>query len=291
VSLQTNNNQRGIALGPILFIIAILAILAAAIAAGMGGFNANTNTESAKAIAETIINTCGAYQDAENKVLGNGCDPTLLDYTPNLSLPSGTTLTGASLDQTGGNGTNQAGNGQCALFDIRGGGLIWTQVLPNGLASNLATAYASSDPVNYPAFAGYPVINVTNCLYQEGLCAPALATSTSNAAIILYIHGLNANVCQQINVNLNLPSALTSLTTLQGTTAQKIGEQIAYSVFGSGHHGMIRSAGDGTGVTAVTSSSNYNAGITLQACVADYFTSPWTTPGLAYVHMCALFIR
>ena len=48
MELRTLNNQDGIALGPILFIIAILAILAAAIAAGNGGFNANTTTDSAK---------------------------------------------------------------------------------------------------------------------------------------------------------------------------------------------------------------------------------------------------
>ena len=38
---RTLNNQDGIALGPILFIIAILAIIAAAIAAGTGEFTAN----------------------------------------------------------------------------------------------------------------------------------------------------------------------------------------------------------------------------------------------------------
>jgi hypothetical protein len=48
-------HNAGIALGPILFIIAILAILAAAIAAGSGSFNASTNTEGNKAKASAII--------------------------------------------------------------------------------------------------------------------------------------------------------------------------------------------------------------------------------------------
>jgi hypothetical protein len=47
--------NAGIALGPILFIIAILAILAAAIAAGSGSFNASTNTEGNKTKASAII--------------------------------------------------------------------------------------------------------------------------------------------------------------------------------------------------------------------------------------------
>lgn len=48
-------SNAGIALGPILFIIAILAILAAAIAAGSGSFNASTNTEGNKTKASAII--------------------------------------------------------------------------------------------------------------------------------------------------------------------------------------------------------------------------------------------
>jgi hypothetical protein len=47
--------DAGIALGPILFIIAILAILAAAIAAGSGSFNASTTAEGNKTKASAII--------------------------------------------------------------------------------------------------------------------------------------------------------------------------------------------------------------------------------------------
>lgn len=47
--------QAGIAIGPILFIIAILAILAAAIAAGSGNFTAGTTTESNRTKASALI--------------------------------------------------------------------------------------------------------------------------------------------------------------------------------------------------------------------------------------------
>ena len=50
------NNQRGIALGPILFIIAVLAILVAAIAAGAGGFRVSTGAEDDKLMAQVIVN-------------------------------------------------------------------------------------------------------------------------------------------------------------------------------------------------------------------------------------------
>lgn len=47
--------DAGIALGPIIFIIAILAILAAAIAAGSGSFNGSTNTEGNRTKASGLI--------------------------------------------------------------------------------------------------------------------------------------------------------------------------------------------------------------------------------------------
>ena len=47
--------NAGIAIGPILFIIAILAILAAAIAAGSGSFTAGTTQESSRTKASALI--------------------------------------------------------------------------------------------------------------------------------------------------------------------------------------------------------------------------------------------
>ncbi len=47
--------DAGIAIGPILFIIAILGILAAAIAAGSGTFTSSTNNESSKTKAAALI--------------------------------------------------------------------------------------------------------------------------------------------------------------------------------------------------------------------------------------------
>lgn len=47
--------DAGIAIGPILFIIAILAILAAAIAAGSGSFTAGTSQESSRTKASALI--------------------------------------------------------------------------------------------------------------------------------------------------------------------------------------------------------------------------------------------
>jgi hypothetical protein len=52
---QRLSGEAGVAIGPILFIIALLAILAAAIAAGSGSFTAGTNTESDRTKASALI--------------------------------------------------------------------------------------------------------------------------------------------------------------------------------------------------------------------------------------------
>jgi len=49
------SQNAGIAIGPILFIVAILAILAAAIAAGSGSFTSGTTSESAKTQSSALI--------------------------------------------------------------------------------------------------------------------------------------------------------------------------------------------------------------------------------------------
>jgi hypothetical protein len=60
MTMQPTHQERfqpnaGIAIGPILFIIAILAILAAAIAAGSGSFTAGTSQESSRTKAAALI--------------------------------------------------------------------------------------------------------------------------------------------------------------------------------------------------------------------------------------------
>jgi hypothetical protein len=74
------NPEAGIAIGPILFIIAILAILAAAIAAGSGSFTSGTTTESNRTKASALI------QIGENLKIGmdritmeGGIDPASVD--------------------------------------------------------------------------------------------------------------------------------------------------------------------------------------------------------------------
>ena len=172
--LRRRNGEAGIALGPILFIIAILAILAAAIAAGVGGFVANTGTESDKAMAETLITLCDDYQRAVQwMVMNNGCEVTALDFTP-PSVPAGSTWTQG--DWTLGNGTNRAGNGQCALFDPRGGLMIFGRLPNAALATPTTGAYSNMNGnggagPQVDIWAGYPIFDTSYCINGTGTCS------------------------------------------------------------------------------------------------------------------------
>ena len=85
-------NQRltanaGIAVGPILFIIAVLAILAAAIAAGSGNFTSGTNQEANRTKAAGIIDMGQNLRIGMDRlVLEGGYAPSQILISPNSTI-------------------------------------------------------------------------------------------------------------------------------------------------------------------------------------------------------------
>lgn len=198
--------QDGIALGLILFIIAILAILGAALAAGIGSFYGNTNAENNKLLAQRIITDCESYQRAvQFMVMNNFCDYKAIDFTPNGSAwPTGTSPWNTG-DFTRGNGTNQAGNGQCALFDPRGGGMQFASLPNTALTATTSGQYSNDLGANdtaMSAFAGYPIFYAMYCANNIGTCTAA--AGHPNATLYYQINYINYDVCTQINTILNI---------------------------------------------------------------------------------------
>ncbi len=273
------NIQSGIALGPILFIIAILAVFAAAIAAGSGGFNASTSTESAKAMAQNIVTLCDDYQRAQQRMkMENGCDENHLDWTP-PAFPDGATWTNG--DYTGGNGTNRAGNGQCAFFDPRGGNLIFKQVptaaLMTTLTGTYATGYTNDGGANEDVFAGYPFFIDTECVNGLGTCP--LGTSSANAAILMIIYYLNYATCKQINnilgINVDPNSTFTAFTRY---------------VYGPWGGSVLRNAGDHFNYVAGGGLSGH-PGLSA-GCASDFnVTTGGYISNLSYAYFCTVMIR
>lgn len=68
--------DAGIAIGPILFVVAILGILAAAIAAGSGSFTGSSSTESARTKAAALIQIGQNLKIGADRLIGLGYDAT-----------------------------------------------------------------------------------------------------------------------------------------------------------------------------------------------------------------------
>ncbi len=81
-SCQRLGSCAGIAIGPILFIIAVLGILAAAIAAGSGSFTTGTTGESNRAKATAMVDMGQNLKIGFERILGNGVDFSSVDLDP-----------------------------------------------------------------------------------------------------------------------------------------------------------------------------------------------------------------
>jgi len=109
-----NTHQRGIAIAPILFIVAILAALAAAIAAGSGSFNGDTSAISAKAQASAILEYANLLTVAVQRVIGHGCTDTQISFEN--PMVSGYVNPNAPSDKS------------CHVFDVNGGGISFLPI-------------------------------------------------------------------------------------------------------------------------------------------------------------------
>jgi hypothetical protein len=186
MELRTFNNQRGIALGPVIFIIAILAILAAAIAAGSGAFNANTNTESAKAMAETIINQADQIaMGVQNVYVGNACSLSQITF----SNPTATGYNGGTDLYAN---SNAPSDGSCNVFLPNGGSVLFP-TMQSGALDPCCYESGTTNEYGYPVFTGG---------YNWGQ-----GTQTIGNLVVLFPN-LSLAVCKQINYLLKLTSTL-----------------------------------------------------------------------------------
>ena len=104
-------NQCGIAIGPILYIVAILAVLVSAIAAGSGEFNGDISAVSAKAQASAILGYAHEVKLGVDRVIAKGCTDTQISF--GNPFVSGYTNPNAPADKS------------CHVFDVNGGGIVW----------------------------------------------------------------------------------------------------------------------------------------------------------------------
>jgi type II secretory pathway pseudopilin PulG len=76
------STEAGIAIGPILFVVAILGILAAAIAAGSGSFTGSSATEGARTKAAALIQIGQNLKVGADRLVGLGYDADTINISP-----------------------------------------------------------------------------------------------------------------------------------------------------------------------------------------------------------------
>ena len=157
-------NQRGIAIGPILYIVAILAVLVSAIAAGAGSFSGDTSAISAKAQASAILEYANEVKFAVDRVLGKGCTNTEISFEN--PIVSGYTNPNAPSDKS------------CHVFDVNGGGIIFKKEQENWIDS--------AQDGEYQGFT-FGSGNFVNDL------------GTTNRELIVRFYNLKNDICKQIN--------------------------------------------------------------------------------------------
>jgi hypothetical protein len=88
--MQGKNQLKGIAIGPVLFVIAILAVLVGALSSGSAGFNSNSASEAEKTRGSTIIQQGVTLKMGAENILVHGfnADEVVVsaDYTDAVKL-------------------------------------------------------------------------------------------------------------------------------------------------------------------------------------------------------------
>lgn len=121
--------KRGFAIGPILFIIALIAVIGAALSSGSGGFNASSGEETAKVNASNVVSQATSLKFAVDRLITNGLTlpaTGIVSQAANLALTPSTRID-FSRDCSGTGGSPDQGN---CLYSPLGGG-VSPQVPPS----------------------------------------------------------------------------------------------------------------------------------------------------------------
>jgi hypothetical protein len=115
-------SKGGFAIGPILFIIALIAVIGAALSSGSGGFNASSGEETARVNATNIMGQGTNYKIAIDRLASNGFSvPTAPGV---VSQAAGATVAADGIDFTVDcSGTSSPADGSNCLYTTLGGAI------------------------------------------------------------------------------------------------------------------------------------------------------------------------
>ena len=164
--------ENGIAIGPILFVVALLAVLASAIAAGSGAFNSDTSEVKIKAQATAILGYVDELQIGVDRVMSR-CPDT------QISLAN-------SVDSGYAENPLAPSDKSCHIFDVNGGGILFKEPPPD------------VDLTAVPAEIRHYFIHTKNQMQFFGQYVPVGVSSAGNELVIL-LPGVKKELCLKIN--------------------------------------------------------------------------------------------
>ena len=167
---MTNTHQRGIAIGPILFVVALLAVLASIIAAGSGSFNSDISAVKAKAQATAILEYVNELQIGVDRVMSR-CPDT------EISLAN-------SVDSGYAENPLAPADKSCHVFDVNGGGILFKEP-PQDV-----------DLTGVPEEIRHYFINTQSMILYFGKYS---VSDNSGNDLIIMLPGLRRELCLKIN--------------------------------------------------------------------------------------------
>ena len=165
--------QRGIAIGPILAVVAILAVLASAIAAGSGSFNGDTSAVKLKAQATAILGYVDEVQIGVSRVLSR-CPDT------QISLAN-------SVDSGYAENPLAPTDKSCHVFDVNGGGILFKEPHPD------------VDLTGVPEVIRHYFIHTRSQIIGFGKYIPDVQADNSGNELIIMLPGITRELCLKIN--------------------------------------------------------------------------------------------
>lgn len=164
--------ENGIAIGPILFVVALLAVLVSAIAAGSGSFSGDTSEVKIKAQATAILGYADELQIGVDRVMSR-CPDT------QFSLAN-------SVDSGYAENPLAPTDKSCHVFDVNGGGILFKEPPPD------------VDLTAVPAELRHYIVHTGNEIEGMGI-------TDIGRDLIIMLPGLRKELCLKINDMVGVP--------------------------------------------------------------------------------------
>ncbi|QQR68490.1 MAG: hypothetical protein IPI58_06470 [Alphaproteobacteria bacterium] len=206
--------ESGIAIGPILWVVAILAVLAMAISAGFGTFNGDTSAVKIKAQATAILGYVDELQIGVDRVMSR-CPDT------QISLAN-------SVDSGYAENPLAPSDKSCHVFDVNGGGILFKEPPPD------------VDLTGVPEELRHYFIHTANELWRVGMTSD-IGINNIGRDLIIVLPGIKKELCLKINDILGVPLENGDAHITNNIAARKIWDY--YTLNTNGYHSSCNANG------------------------------------------------